>query len=456
MSNLLSKIVANKITEVNQRKKANPLANFIKEVVKSSKSLKDSLSNEHSDFILECKKASPSKGLLRDSFDDDLDYILKQYSDYASAISVVTDQKFFQGNFSYLSKASNRVKCPVLCKDFFIDEYQIYEARFYGADAILLMLSVLNDNEYKKLATAANKLDLDILTEVHDERELQRALALDAEIIGINNRNLRDLSIDLATTEKLTKLIPDNNIVISESGISSRSDVKRLSSHVQGFLIGSSIMKKTDIRTQCKKLLFGNIKICGITRIEDAVEVDKQGATHAGFIFHKLSKRYIDIETAETICTQVPLNYVGVFVNEKIEEVIESANRLNLYAVQLHGEESDDYIAELREKLPSINIWKAIPVSNSVVFNKKTQVDRYLLDTYSVDEKGGTGRAFNWNLITSTKKDDIILAGGINTSNVIEALSKDTYALDLSSGVETQPGIKCSKKLEMLFNQLRA
>jgi len=354
-----------------------------------------------------------------------------------------------------LTKASKKVKCPILCKDFFVDEYQVYEARLNGADAILLMLSVLNDQEYKKLASIANRLDLDILTEIHDEEELQRALSLNAEIIGINNRNLKDLSIDLATTEKLAPLIPKDKIVVSESGVSTHKDIKRLSPHVQGFLIGSSIMGKEDIRSQCKELLFGNVKICGITRVEDAIEVDKIGANYVGFIFYRQSKRYIDLQTAESICQQVPMRYVGVFVNEPISRVINYAVQLNLFAIQLHGNESDDYIAIIKDKLPKIKIWKAVQVSNSIAFSVNPQVDRYLLDTYSTREKGGTGESFNWNLMQSVDTDELILAGGIDIDNVNEAVSKQTYGLDLSSGVETEPGIKCSKKLNQLFGQLR-
>jgi indole-3-glycerol phosphate synthase/phosphoribosylanthranilate isomerase len=461
MSNILAEIVVNKKNEIALRKQSVPLAALKNNIQNSSRSLKQALSNSHSDFIFECKKASPSKGIIRQNFDKELDDILQQYSEYASAISVLTDKKYFQGDFSYLTRASLKVKQPILCKDFFVDEYQVYEARYHGADAILLMLSVLDDQQYLKLANIAKSLELDILTEIHDEIELKRAIALDAEIIGINNRNLKDLSIDLATTEKLAKLLPSEKIVISESGINNHQDIKRLAPKVSGFLIGSSIMEKTDIRSQCKALLYGTIKICGITRLEDAVDCDKNGAIYAGFIFHPKSKRFISLENAAYIAGHHKMPYVGVFVDAAIDNVIEHATQLSLHAVQLHGSESEEYIRKLKEKLPNIEIWKALAIANpesiSIPQYKGNQiVDRYLLDCYSIKSEGGTGESFDWQLLDTIDTSELILAGGINSHNVIEAKTKNTFALDLSSGVEITPGIKSQRKIENIFSQLRA
>ena len=151
------------------------------------------------------KKASPSKGLIRENFD--LDEIIQAYSPYAACISVLTDEKYFQGKFEYLEYVRSRVTQPVINKDFFIDPYQIYLARYHNADAVLLMLSVLDDTQYTELAALAEQYQLDVLTEVSNEPEVLRACALKAKIIGINNRNLRDLSTDLATTERLVPLV---------------------------------------------------------------------------------------------------------------------------------------------------------------------------------------------------------------------------------------------------------
>lgn len=457
MSNVLAQIVDYKHTEVAQRKKQLPLNQFKAQLKKSQRSLFQALSSQHSDFIFECKKASPSKGLIRENFN--LEEILQQYKDYASAISVLTDKRYFQGDFSYLTQASQQVTQPILCKDFFVDEYQVYEARYYGADAILLMLSVLTDDKYQQLAEVAQSLNLDVLTEVHDEDEIDRAIALDAKIIGINNRNLKDLSIDIATTEKLVKRLANSQLndrlLISESGINNHQEVKRLAPLVNGFLIGSSIMAQPDIRSQCKALIYGQIKICGITRVEDAITVDQNGGTYAGFIFQEKSKRYLDLSKAKKICQSVPLKYVGVFVDAPIKVVVQHAEQLNLFAIQLHGHESNDYIAELRLALPKTKIWKAIHVDNTIEFDRNPQIDCYLLDTFSAQQSGGTGISFDWDLLQNIRRDDLILAGGITPENIQLAISQNTYAVDLSSGVELSPGVKDANKIHSIFNQAR-
>ena len=455
---VLAEIVENKKAEVSVRRRELPLEKFESRITNSSRSLFEALSNDRADFILECKKASPSKGLIRQNFD--LEEILTEYQDFASAVSVLTDEKYFQGQLEYVTKASKTISQPILCKDFFVDTYQVYEARYYGADAILLMLSVLNDEEYQELAGVANQLELDILTEVHSESELERAIALDAKIIGINNRNLKDLSIDLATTEKLATKIPDDKLVISESGIQTHSDVRRLSPLVNGFLIGSSIMAEENTRHHLKSLIFGNVKICGLTRPEDAASVDNAGGNYGGFIFYPPSPRNIAIDEAEKIVETVSLNYVGVFVNEDLSTVANAAKKLKLHAVQLHGNESNDYVAQLRKLLNSYNlaqvqIWKALHVANKVDFLKDENIDRYLLDTYDDRQQGGTGKSFDWNLLKEIDANSVILAGGINVENIRHADKQNTFAIDLSSGVEQSPGIKSSQKIEAVFEALR-
>ncbi|MCW8877144.1 MAG: bifunctional indole-3-glycerol-phosphate synthase TrpC/phosphoribosylanthranilate isomerase TrpF [Kangiellaceae bacterium] len=455
---VLAEIVVNKKIEVAKRKSKIPFETLKAQTVKSERSLAEALSNDRADFILECKKASPSKGLIRKNFD--LEKILNQYKDFASAVSVLTDEKYFQGKLEYVTKASQTIKQPILCKDFFVDIYQVYEARYYGADAILLMLSVLEDSEYRELAEIANQLNLDILTEVHSEKELARALALDAKIIGINNRNLKNLSINLATTENLANKIPDNKLVISESGIQTHTDVRRLSPMVNGFLIGSSIMAEDNIRHHLKSLIFGNVKICGLTRPEDAVSVDNAGGNYGGFIFYPPSPRNIDVDEAVKIVDAVKLNYVGVFVNEEISIIANAAKQLGLYAVQLHGKESREYISQLRkllnsESLGHTQIWKALHVANKVDFIKDVNVDRYLLDTYDDRQQGGTGKTFDWNLLKDIDANNVILAGGINVENIRHANKQNTFAIDLSSGVEQSPGIKSTQKIEEVFQALR-
>jgi len=365
-TNVLTEIVDNKRLEVADRKLKRPLLSIQKNLERSTRSFQQALSNEEADFIFECKKASPSKGLLREVFD--LPEILTSYRTYASAISVLTDFHYFKGSFEHLQTVSQSVEQPVLCKDFFIDIYQVYEARSHGADAILLMLSVLSDEKYRELHKVAKEFNLDVLTEVHDSEELERALKLDAKIIGINNRNLKDLTINLSTTETLLQDLSSEQrsgrVFISESGISNHSDVLRLSPLVNGFLVGSSLMEKKDLNQQCRSLIYGNVKICGLTNHQSAQHADRIGASYGGLIFHPSSPRNITLETAHEVIKGIKMPFVGVFVNQDIDYVINIATELKLHAIQLHGEETIQFINKLRSKLLSklqcCEIWKAI------------------------------------------------------------------------------------------------
>lgn len=463
MPNVLEKIVVDKRHEIEERKRAFPLSSFKDELVPSQKSLFAALSQPNAGYIFECKKASPSKGLIREHFD--LDEILEAYSPYAAGISVLTDEKYFQGKFEYLEYVTARVTQPVLNKDFFVDTYQVYLARYYNADAVLLMLSVLSDEEYQSLAAVADTLSLDILTEVSNEEEMARAIALEAKIIGINNRNLRDLSTDLATTERLVPLLESathDYVVISESGIYTHQDVLRLSPLCQGFLVGSALMAKKDLNVAVKGLVYGGVKVCGLTTPEYANNAFAAGASYGGLIFAEKSPRYVTPETALTIVNEVPGHYVGVFVDKPIDEVVATATRLSLRAVQLHGSEDANYREQLNSKLPShCTIWQAVGVSDNIPNNVYTllndnHVERILLDCQVGNSKGGTGKQFDWSLLQNIdKKEKLIIAGGINPDNVADAISTGCGMLDVNSGVETAPGEKCADKLAALFTICR-
>jgi len=461
--NILTKIIENKQRELVVRKKLLSLEHLKRNLAPSLKSLFDALNSEKSDFIFECKKASPSKGLLRKNYN--LDKILSIYKDYASAISVLTDHRYFQGSFEHLKKVTRTAEQPILCKDFFIDIYQVYEARYFGADAILLMLSVLNDEQYRLLASVAKEMKLDILTEVHSDEEMKRAIHLDAKIIGVNNRNLKNLSINLNVTEKLIGNLKKsehvNRIFISESGISNRQQVKRLSPLVNGFLIGSSIMSQKDIRQQCKKLIYGTTKICGLTNQESANVAFEQGAIYGGLIFYSKSPRYVDLYQAKKIIDSVKLEYVGVFVNEPERQLIDIASQLKLNVIQLHGNENDEYIKTIKQALPQCEIWKAISIKNDALGSEcsnmnNQNVDHYLLDSYDERLIGGSGKVFDWSKLTTIDTKDIILAGGINVNNIEQANRLNTFALDINSGVEDSPGLKNKNKIAEIFRALRA
>lgn len=466
METILGKIVADKCIWVEERKKQQPLETFKHKLEPSDRRFFDALSTKQTAFIMECKKASPSKGLIRKDFN--LEEIAHSYAPYASAVSVLCDEKYFQGSFDFLPIVRDIVPCPVLCKDFMVDPYQIYLARHYGADAILLMLSVLNDNEYRMMAEVANSLNLGILTETSNQQEMDRAVALGAEVIGINNRDLRDLSIDLNRTRELAPQIPSTSVAISESGIYTHAEVKELSSFVGGFLIGSSLMGETNLEQAVKAMALGQNKVCGLTREEDAQHALSCGAIFGGLIFALGSKRTVSIEQAQAVQSGAELNYVGVFQNQSQEQISQVAKQLNLHAVQLHGDEDQAYIDALKPQLAKdTQVWKAVAIDEEKAqllagLEETTpeqlfsiQADRYVLDTKVGNQSGGTGKTFDWSLLANWDKSKIMLAGGITPENAQQASQVGCIGLDINSGVESAPGIKDAHKLQQAFIALR-
>lgn len=454
---ILGKIVDDKLLWVEERKKQQPLIKFKDQLIDSDRHFYQALDQEHSVFILECKKASPSKGLIREDFN--LDLIASVYKNYASAISVLTEEKYFQGDMEYINKVRQHVTQPVICKDFIVDPYQIYLARYYQADAILLMLSVLDDDAYQAYRDTAHSLNMGVLTEISNEHELVRAIALNAKVIGINNRDLRDLSIDLNRTKELAVKIPKDRIVISESGIYNHQQVKDLSQYANGFLVGSSIMSKTNIDRACRQLILGENKVCGLTHARDAADAYKAGAVYGGLIFVEQSARFVALEQARLVMLGAPLLYVGVFKNEEIELVAFTAKSLGLSAVQLHGDETPKYIKELLTVLPkSCEIWKAHGVTDSLPEFEKYNVSKHVLDTRVGDQSGGTGQVFDWSLLSEQNnidKSTILLAGGLNPENAQQAALVGCAGLDFNSGVESEPGKKDADKLNRSFAAIR-
>lgn len=451
MQTVLAKIVADKAIWVEARKEQQPLASFQNDVVPSSRRFYDALQGARTAFILECKKASPSKGVIRDDFDPAR--IAGVYKHHASAISVLTDEKYFQGSFDFLPIVSQIAPQPILCKDFIIDAYQIWLARFYQADACLLMLSVLDDEQYRQLAAVAHSLNMGVLTEVSNEEELERAIALDAKVVGINNRDLRDLSIDLNRTRELAPRLGAGVTVISESGINTYAQVRELSHFANGFLIGSAMMAYDDLNVAVRRVLLGENKVCGLTRGQDAASALEAGAIYGGLIFVDGSPRTVSESQAREVMAAAPLSYVGVFRDAPVNDVVAKAESLSLAAVQLHGSEDQHYIDALRQALPAhIQIWKAQSVSDVLPPRDLNHVDKYVLD----NGQGGTGQRFDWSLLNGEKLDNVLLAGGLSPDNCVEAAKAGCAGLDFNSGVESQPGIKDASKLASVFKTLRA
>jgi indole-3-glycerol phosphate synthase len=205
-------------------------------------------------IIAEVKKGSPSRGVIREDFDP-LAIAEIYQKNGATCLSVLTDEHFFMGHLLYLGKIREVVNLPLLRKDFICDPYQIYEARIAGADAVLLIAAMLDAIQLAEYNALAAELHLDVLLEVHDESELETALTIGCELIGINNRNLQTFETDLATTERLLPMIPPGHYVVAESGIACRADVLRLQkAGAQGFLVGESLMRDVDIGAKLREL----------------------------------------------------------------------------------------------------------------------------------------------------------------------------------------------------------
>lgn len=451
MQTVLAKIVADKRIWVDARKVQQPLASFQNEIQPSTRHFYDALQGARTAFILECKKASPSKGVIREDFDPAR--IAGIYKHYASAISVLTDEKYFQGSFDFLPIVSQIAPQPILCKDFIVDPYQIYLARHYQADACLLMLSVLDDEEYRQLSAVAHSLSMGVLTEVSNEEELERAIALNAKVVGINNRDLRDLSIDLNRTRQLAPRLGAGVTVISESGINTYGQVRELSHFANGFLIGSAMMSHDDLNAAVRRVLLGENKVCGLTRAQDAQAAYEAGAVFGGLIFVPSSPRFVDEAQARDVINSAPLSYVGVFRDAATRDVAAKVESLSLAAVQLHGHEDQAYIDELRAALPAhVQIWKALSVKDSLPARNLNHVDKYVLD----NGQGGTGQRFDWSLLNGQDLSNVLLAGGLSPDNCVEAAKSGCAGLDFNSGVESEPGIKDASKLASVFQTLRA
>ena len=243
---MLKRIIQNKKKEIKANKKNLPLNSFKNKLENSKRNFKDALSNGRLSLIAEFKRKSPSQSLTGQKSDlinsSRFSEIIKIYDRYADAISVLTDKRFFGGSLTDMQNAARLAKLPILRKDFIIDEYQVYESRLYNADAILLIASQLTKNEINKFIAIAKEFNMSCLVEVHTEDELIFVLGSDAEIIGINNRNLETLKIDTEKTLKLMDKVPKDKIIVSESGISSGEYIKKIKGKVNAVLVGTYLM----------------------------------------------------------------------------------------------------------------------------------------------------------------------------------------------------------------------
>jgi indole-3-glycerol phosphate synthase len=262
---ILKKIVAHKQTEVAAAKAAVSIRelkariNDLEDVPRGfERRLREAVASDWTAIIAEVKKGSPSRGVIREDFDP-LEIAGIYQDNGATCLSVLTDEKFFLGHLRYLPLIREAVSLPLLRKDFICDPYQIFEARAAGADAILLIAAMLDLNQLREFHAVAKEIYLDVLLEVHDEAEMEKALKTDCSLIGVNNRNLRTFVTDLGTTGRLSRMMPADRLLVAESGINNRDDINRLSADgAQAYLIGEAMIREADIGHKLRELLATN------------------------------------------------------------------------------------------------------------------------------------------------------------------------------------------------------
>lgn len=410
-------------------------------------SLKDALCKSGRSFILECKQSSPTLGDFCSDFN--LDKLLSAYNRHGSAISVLCEEHFFKGSFTYLNYVKAHTHLPVICKDFIICKEQITKAYNSGADAILLMLSVVDKHLFKELYDYAISLSLDVLCEVENEEEALYAKELHLPIVGINNRNLKTLKINLNKAKTLAKLFDKDTIIVSESGIKTHQDIVSLSP-ISNFLIGSSLTIEKDVEFKAITLLYGLNKICGLKTPEAIEACIANHAAIGGLIFAPKSPRFINMHDAEKLIAPYKgkIKFAGVFVNEDIDSIVAIAQTLNLDYLQLHGSESIENIKLIKERLPQIKIIKAFSIENQESF-EKIKPYQEICDLILLDAKNpGSGSSFDWNRIPKfIDKNRTLLSGGIGLDNLQEALSLNFAGLDLNSKLESVKGLKDPQKI---------
>lgn len=453
-------------------------------------------------FICEVKKASPSKGIIAEHFP----YleIAKEYEVAgAAAISVLTEPDFFKGDKKYLQEIASTVKIPVLRKDFIIDEYQIYQAKVWGASAILLICACLDVPTLTKFRELADSLGLSSLVEAHDEHEVQMAIDCGARIIGVNNRNLKDFTVDVQNSVRLRNLVEDDVVFVSESGLETPENIQVLRDNNIGVaLMGETFMRSPN-KVEKLAYLYGptyytpKIKMCGISKVETIPAIVDAKPDYMGLVFAP-SKRQVTVEQAKTLVDElhkqyektygeatVPMNTdtaqdsqdsqvsqdsqefvpgnsnfeniktVGVFVNETVENLLKIAEEVKLDVIQLHGDEDETFIQSLKE-CTNVEVWKAVQVRSAADAEKwiDSSADMLLFDAYHKDERGGTGEVFDWSSLDEFERP-FMLAGGMDSTNVARAIrTVRPYGIDISSGIETE-GVKDDEKIKAFTNIVR-
>ncbi len=430
-------------------------------------------------IIAEFKRRSPSKGKINSHANPAVMASIYE-SAGAAAISVLTEEDYFDGSLGDLRLVRKASDLPILRKDFIVDEYQIYESAAVGADALLLIVAGLDDETLIRLRTIAeDELGLDALVEVHTKAELDRALNCGARMIGVNNRDLRTFAVSTTTSHLLARVAPRNTILVSESGLNPEEVRKLQAAGYSAFLVGETLMRADDPAKALREFIDepeGShaprkvwVKICGITNLEDARAAIEAGADMLGFNFYQRSPRFIEPDAAREIITAIRsqtngrdpmLSMVGVFVDESSDEVVRIAEVVNLDGLQLHGDETVEYCQRVKEKSPQRFLIKA--VSSAAALEPKTlrkySSEAVMLDAFDAKLRGGTGKVADWTKAKELTEQlpRLFLAGGLSPENVAEAIAAvRPYAVDACSSLETSAGKKSARRMKEFVDAVR-
>lgn len=395
-------------------------------------------------LIAEIKRKSPSNGVLAKR-DFSPSRIARNYEKSgADAISVICEKNLFGGSLRYMEQARKSTNfTPILCKDFIIDERQIYEARKYGADAILLIAALLTEAKIKKFTKIAKNLNMDVLCEVHTLEELKKVLKTPVKIIGINNRNLETFQVDLKTTERIAKHIPGDRLIVSESGIFTRNDIKNLPRKVNAILVGTALMKGTPANS----LVSTKIKICGVRTAKVAKFCERNKIDFVGLNFVPTSKRKINEKTAEKISKHLKnTKKVGIFQNQKLQEVNDLSK--NLDYIQLCGNEPIGYIKKCKKP-----VIKTISLRSQKDLELAEKYYPHVTYIFFDGTNPGSGKTFDYKLLKNFNYP-FFISGGLNPKTLNEALETSPLGIDIATGVETNGQID-TRKIKLILNQLK-
>ena len=493
MKDILTEIVSSKRIEVERMKEVLPERLLRAEVERlghdALPSLRSTLMRSATGIIAEFKRRSPSKGWINEAATA-VNVPLEYQRNGAAAISILTDETFFGGADSFVAEArESGVVLPILYKNFIVDEYQLLQARLCGASAVLLIASVLDVRECRRLMAVARELGMEVLLELHGEDELSYA-GLMPDVCGVNNRNLGTFVTDVDNSFRLVSRLPEGMCKVSESGISTSGTIVSLRrAGFNGFLIGESFMKAKRPGKELRRYVDEverlereragapfYIKVCGLSESGNACRVMSLGVDMVGFIFHEGSRRHVSpaqmdalhADAAGKPCAVRRPPKVGVFVDARQNEIVSAVKRYGLDCVQMHGNESVGQLAGLRNALDAeakrgVKIIKALGIATREDVMQGVAyagvADMLLFDAKG-KSAGGNGKRFDWSLLDAYDGPlPFILSGGIGPESVagIAAVSHPKLAgIDLNSRFETAPGVKDVEALARFIGEIKA